>query len=224
MRYILLFLFITFTHIAFSQVLEAGTLYRSGSVYDKDNNPSGKKIEQFLYVENENNILLLDIDELMNMQDGSIIVTYETNGYNCYQKGTGKYKVKELEVDNFKLIGKDSLFYESYRYNIGFRKVEGAVKLNDKAKLQEALFKNKYADEDLSYYYSYQSNGFVKYETGDSDWENVYRIINFEGYIILKGAVSAPKIVNKISEKKIEGLHLDYRFLQKNWQINLVEE
>jgi len=207
-----------------AQTLETGTLYRSGSVYDKSNSPSNKKIEQFIYIDSDSSLIIFDMNELFNMSSGEMIIKYSTNGYNLTYKNNNRYKVKEMSVDAFTMINSDSLFYEEYDYNIGFRKVNNAVKLYNKDAVEQTMFGNKFAVNGSDYVYTYNENWIVGIETGSSDWENAYRIINFEGYIFIKGAVSAPKIITEISANQIKGLDLDYRFSQKTFIYNKVED
>lgn len=197
-----------------AQTLETGTLYRSGSVYEKSNEPSNKKIERFIYIDSDSSLIILEMNELFNMSTGEIIITYSTNGYNLTYENNHRYKVKEMSVDAFTMVSSDSLFYEEYDYNIGFRKVNNAVKLYDKDMVEQIMLGNKFSEKDSDYVYTFNKNWIIGIKTASSSWENTYRIINFEGYIFIKGAVSAPKIITEISKKQIKGLKLDYRFIQ----------
>jgi hypothetical protein len=70
--------------------------------------------------------------------------------------------------------------------------------------------------------YTYQENGLAKYQTigSHSNWENPYSIIDFQGYVFLKGISSAPILITSLEKKRILGLAADYRFDPK--QIEMI--
>ena len=52
-----------------------------------------------------------------------------------------------------------------------------------------------------------------------SNWESDYRIFSFEGFLFLKGIISAPMIIEKIEGEKLVGQEVDYRFAPRNFEL-----
>ena len=64
---------------------------------------------------------------------------------------------------------------------------------------------------------TYLSTGIAKYDKigSNSKWESAFAIIEFEGFVFLKGISSAPIILIDIDEHIIKGIEADYRFIPK---------
>ena len=207
----------------FSQNIVSGTLWKAETVYDTLGNAyPNEKIQSFMYFDNESSISTLVINEKINNENGEIIISYLVDGHNLEEKSDIEYKVKELSIDNFKFVSKDSIYYKKRRYNVGFKQVKVKQSLITEVQLMNFLLsssvRNYYENgESLNQIHTYKDNGkkVIQVVGSDSSWESDFRVFSFEGYLFLKGITSAPMIIETLEDNKIQGKEADYRFESK---------
>jgi len=209
----------------FSQKIEKGSLWQAEMVYDTLGKKYPKeKIQRFMYFENENEISTLSIHEKMSMTNGEVIISYLVEANNLEKKSDSEYKVKEFQVDNFKLINNDSIIYKEKYFSVGFKKINISQSLITESQLMDFLFSSsvrKYYEngESSNQIHTYKKSGQKAIQIVDSksNWESDFRVFSFEGFLFLKGITSAPMIIEKLERDKLIGKEVDYRFEVKNF-------
>lgn len=205
------------------QPLAPQTLWKAEAIYDTlDNKLPNEKLQRFMYFDNEHEISVLTIFEKLNMSNGEIIVSYMIEADNLEKQSDSAYKVKELAVDNFEIINKDSILYKKQKYHVGYKRIDVRPSL-----VTEAALMNFLESHSIRKYYedgspsdqirTYKRTGQVHIQALNvyRDWESDYRIFSFEGFLFLKGITSAPMLIENIENEKIFGKEADYRFETK---------
>ena len=123
------------------------------------------------------------------------------------------------------LHSKDSLTIKYNGYSLPYVRLTQKNNNVDFKKFKKEFLDKTYINsisEVEDYNLTYQKSGLVKINPieSDSEWESEFKIIDFNGYIILQGIVSAPKLITKSSKSKIEFIEIDYRFENKKGELN----
>ncbi|MBR9914330.1 MAG: hypothetical protein GYB32_05795 [Algicola sp.] len=208
----------------FSQDMEAGQLWRTKGVYDSLGNFMERaKIQSFLYSASANKIHRLRTQDRINMETGDTKVFVYRDTLNLSPLGPNVYKLSEKEV--LKLHSKDSLTITYNGFTLSYVLLHTKKIKNGFKKVQSNLLNTSFVetiDEDTKYQLTYQDSGLVKVNPLDSDseWESDYKLIDFEGYILIQGIVSAPKLVTKSKKGHIQFIQIDYRFENKRGELN----
>jgi len=218
-------LFITLN--LFSQTIEPGTLWQAEMVYDTlDNKYPREGIQRFMYFENENEISTLTIYEKINMKDGEMFISYMVEANNLEKKSETEYKVREFNVDYFKLVNSDSIFYKEKYFSVGFKRIYASQSSITKSQLLDFLYSGSVREyyengESLNQIHTYKKTGQKAIQMVDShqNWESDFRVFDFEGFLFLKGITSAPIIIENLEDGKLIGLEVDRRFDGKNTEI-----
>lgn len=228
MKFSIILSFFLFTTInLIGQGVESGSLWQVEMVYDTlGNKLPNEKIERFMYIKNDSEVSMLTIYEKLNMTNGEIIVSYMIEADNLEKQTESEYKIKELHVDEFKLINSDSIFYKKFKYCLGFKRIDVSLSSVTQAQLMEFLFsssvRNYYDNgESLNQVHTYKNTGQkgIQIVDSNSNWESDYRVFNFEGFLFLKGITSPPMLIEKIDNERVIGKEADYRFDTKNFEI-----
>ncbi len=209
------------------QNLEVGTLWKAEGIHDTlDNKLPNQKLQRFMYFDNEQEISTLTIYEKLNMTNGEITVSYMIEADNLERLTDSTYKVRELLVDNFQIINKDSIYYKKQKYRLGFKRIDVQRSQVTEAQLMDFLsgnsvrkyYKNGEVSDQIR---TYKETGVVAIQPMNSysNWESDYRMFGFEGFLFLKGITSAPMLIENIKDDKIIGKDADYRFEPKAFEI-----
>lgn len=219
MKHILIVVILFQTIQSLGQNLETDDLWRTKGVYDSTGQfVELAKIQSFLYISNANQIQRLRTQDNMNMETGETKVFVYQDTLDLMTLKAGGFKIND---DEFLTIhSPDSITIEYNGYNTSYVRLslpEKKVKVDE---LQKILFKGTMIQtfgKKTEYYLTYQDNGLVKISPVDSqsEWESDYKLIDFNGYVIIQGIVSAPKLVVKIRKDEIELIEIDYRFENK---------
>jgi len=202
-----------------AQHLPTETLWKAISYYDTLGHKKNRRIDEFIYFENKNNIGLLRVDELINMADGSMMLNYMVEGLNTKEKN-GRIAIEDFQ-NQFLELKDDTLVRYTERYWVKYVKADVT-----KSKVSVSEFKDVFLNKKVQMYYSdgeiskqkriYKTDGFVTIESS-STWDQVYRIFDFFGYTFLKSPVSPCKIVTDVKGKSIHAVELDHRFEDRNF-------
>ena len=215
-------LFISIT--TFGQNINTGELWRTKGVYDSIGNFMERaKIQSFLYSSKPNQFYNLTTQDKMNMETGETKVFINKDTLNLKQLGEKTYKINEKKM--LILHSKDSLTIKYNGYSLPYVRLTQKNNNVDFKKFKKEFLDKTYINsisEVEDYNLTYQKSGLVKINPieSDSEWESEFKIIDFNGYIILQGIVSAPKLITKSSKSKIEFIEIDYRFENKKGELN----
>lgn len=213
----ILCLFLAFS--SFSQIKETESLWRTKGVHDSTGNfITRAKIQSFLYAAKDNQFYRLRNQSRINMETGETKVFTYIDTLLLKPTKSNHFEVNEKEA--LVLHTEDSLTIEYNGYHIAYVKVASPKKKVSLKKLKKALLDKRMIENianEESYAFNYQSNNLVKVMPLDSEsnWESDYKIIDFEGFLILQGITSAPKLILNIQKQKITFLEIDYRFESK---------
>lgn len=204
----------------FGQNLETDDLWRTKGVYDSLGNFIERaKIQSFLYISNDDQVQRLRTQDKINMETGETKVFVYRDTLKLLPVKGQTYNIGGNEV--LTIHSQDSISIEYNNYSTSYVRLtlpKKKVKVN---KLQKALFNvtmDQTFDEKTEYKLTYQENGLVKISPIDypSEWESDYKLIDFNGYLIIQGIVSAPKLIVTVGESEIQFIEIDYRFENKN--------
>ena len=204
---------------AFGHDLKSDGLYKGYEVKDSEGNTLRTKRQEFIKVD-QNNLIRIQFKELLNMKSGDVKVVEEIDTINLDSKNL-EMKFNQTSNTSFKLIYSE--------FTLTFKLMENT---SDKSpaiqECKDFLIGNTFVQNDIpkekdpTLTYTYQENGLAKYQTigSHSNWETPYSIIDFQGYVFLKGISSAPILITSLEKKRLLGIKADYRFDPK--QIELV--
>ena len=210
--------------LSFGQNIEEGKLWRTKGVYDSLGNfVERAKIQSFLYSSKSDQLYRLRTQDKINMETGETKVSVYQDTLNLTSLNSKAYSLNDNEV--LMLHSNDSLTIMYNGFTLPYVKINlkpNKVKL-DKLKselINEPLIESINNIEE--YQFTYQDNGLAKVKPleRDSEWESDYKIIDFSGFIIIQGIVSAPKLITNAEKGKITFLEIDYRFENKNGELN----
>jgi hypothetical protein len=226
MKNILTLIILFVSTISFGQNIEVEKLWRTKGVYDSLGSfIEQAKVQSFLFSSKSNQFYRLRTQDKLNMETGETKVFVYRDTLNLNSSDSKTYKLNEKEV--LTLHSSDSLTIQFNGYTLPYVKLE--LKSN---KIDLENFKSELQKEPLTqsiekikeYRFTYQKNGLVKVKPldRDSEWESEYKIIDFNGFIIVQGIVSAPKLITKLKKGKISFIEIDYRFENKNGELNKI--
>lgn len=221
-KFILLLLFIPF--VAFSQTMAQNItqnkLWKGYGIADASGTPINQKLQQFIYVEG-NQLHLLDIPEKMDRTTGEIFVKPKIDVYTLSGSGNNftigndekEYQIELVSPTEFQINHKGYLF--------PFKLIEDAKKSPVNASTLSkyiigSTFEN--TDKEDNILNTYKDDDIAQYQNKDSmsSWESHYKIIEFNGFVFLKGITSPTLLVSKIDGEMIYFIEMDYRFDPKN--------
>jgi len=215
-------LFISIT--TFGQNINTGELWRTKGVYDSIGKFMERaKIQSFLYSSKPNQFYSISTQDKMNMETGETNVFIYKDTLNLKSLGDKTYKINDKKT--ITLHSKDSLTIDYNGYSLPYVRLTQKQNKVNVEKLKTELL-NKVFIRSVSkvedYNLTYQTSGLVKINPlkSDSEWESEYKIIDFNGFIMLQGIVSPPKLITKLSKNKIEFIEIDYRFENKNGSLD----
>jgi len=204
---------------AFGHDLETNGLYKGYEVKDSSGNALRTKRQEFIKV-NQNNLIRVQFQELLNMKTGDVIVAEKIYTITL-DRLDPDLKFNQITKKSFELIYPEFILTFKFMENIS----EKSPMISE---CKDFLIGNTFIKNDIpkeekpTLTYTYQENGLAKYQTigSHSNWENPYSIIDFQGYVFLKGISSAPILITSLEKKRILGLAADYRFDPK--QIEMI--
>lgn len=200
----------------FSQNLEEDKLWRTKGVYDSLGNfVERAKIQSFLYTSKPDKLIRLSTKDRMNMETGETKVFVYTDTLTLKPTKENTFTLNDKE--QLTIHSKDSLTIHFNGYVLPYVKLTqkaNAVKLNTfKTKFVNVTFIESVAGK-KEYELTYQDTNLVKVAPlqSSSQWESDYKIIDFNGFIIIQGIVSAPKLITDLKNGNIYFSQIDYRF------------
>lgn len=210
--YILLFI----STISFGQNLETDKLWRTKGVYDSVGNFMERaKLQIFLYSSAPNQLERLRTQDKVNMETGETKIFIYKDTLNLTATGDNTFKLNENET--LTMHSKDSITILFNGYILPFVKLDVKPKQADKNEFNANFLNmrlNVTVDNETKYQYKLLDNGQKKTKRvdGDSEWESEYKLIDFNGFLILQGITSAPKLITQIGKNNVDFLEIDYRF------------
>lgn len=216
MKKLLLLLTLFCTYSNFGQQLEPENLWRTKGVYDSLGNFIERaKLQSFLYAETSNKLQRLRNQDKMNMETGETTIAVYKDTFNLILINDNIFKISDEEI--MTIHNKDSLTISFKGYTLPYVRVQNKIEKVDIEKFKKTLLKTSWitsSTENKSYEFTYQDNGLKKIKPVDSssEWESEYKLQDFNGFIILQGVTSAPKLISSYTEESINYLELDYRF------------
>ncbi len=226
MKKILTLIILLVSTLSFGQNIEVEKLWRTKGVYDSVGSFIERaKVQSFLFSSKSNQFYRLKTQDKVNMETGETKVFVYRDTLNLDASDNNTYKLNDKE--NLTLHSSDSLTIQFNGYTLPYVKLEVKANKIDLEKFKYELQKEPLIEsvENIkAYRFTYQENGLVKVKPleRDSEWESEYRIIDFNGFIIIQGIVSAPKLITKLKEGKISFIEIDYRFENKNGEFNKI--
>nr|WP_321225505.1 hypothetical protein [uncultured Psychroserpens sp.] len=226
MKNILTLIILFVSSISFGQNIEVEKLWRTKGVYDSLGNfIEQAKIQSFLFSSKSNQFYRLRTQDKLNMETGETKVFVYRDTLNLNSSHSKTYKLNDKEL--LTLHSGDSLTIQFNGYTLPYVKLELKANKIDFEKFKSELQKEpliETVEKIKEYRFTYQENGLVKVKPleRDSEWESEYKIIDFNGFIIVQGIVSAPKLITKLKKGKISFIEIDYRFENKNGELNKI--
>jgi len=219
MKYTITLILFFIAILGFGQNLETDNLWRTKGVYDSLGNfVERAKIQSFLYVSKPNQIQRLRSQDKINMETGEtkVVVYRDTIDLELLEKST--FKVNDEE--KLTLHSNDSLTIQYNGFNISYVRLSLPKKKLKVDKIEKALFDRKMlevVESKNEYNFIYQKSGLVKVLpiNSESEWESDYKLIDFNGYSIIQGIVSAPKLLIGLKRNEIQFIKIDYRYENK---------
>jgi hypothetical protein len=219
MKFLLLLFILTSTQ-AFSQDFSKEKLWKGYTVC----NPEGKEIrykrQDFIKFK-EKQLLLFQFQELMSMTTGEVKIKIVIDTFNI--SNTKRKDIYQLtnEKDTLRLVKNNSTEFNIFypRFYLTFKSLDIPESKISSKKCTKYILNNSFStyvvktqalEDDMKI--TYQENGKAKYSDTGSSWESVYKVVEFENYVFIKGITSAPILVHKIKSKKLICTALDYRF------------
>lgn len=213
----IILILISFSSIG--QIDEYESLWRTQGVYDSLGNFMERaKIQSFLYASQENQFYRLRTQDKINMETGETKVFIYQDTLNLKPSYGNRFEINDDEFLTFH--SNDSLTIEYKGYHFSYKKLPLKRNTIEFAELEKVLTNNtmiESVENEEKYEFTYQSNGLVKVSLSDSksEWESDYKIIDFHGFIVIQGIVSAPKLIIAVDKKEVKFLQIDYRFESK---------
>ncbi|WP_299116090.1 hypothetical protein [uncultured Winogradskyella sp.] len=205
--------------LSFGQNFETDKLWRTKGVYDSVGNFMERaKVQIFLYSSGTDQLQRLRTQDKINMETGETKIFIYKDTLNLKALNENTFKLNDDET--ITIHSKDSMTIQFNGYILPFVKLDVKSNQADKNKFN-ANFINVRLDETVDnkteYQFTFLDNGLKKTKRvdADSEWESEYKLINFNGFLILQGITSAPKLITKIGKTKVNFLEIDYRFKTK---------
>lgn len=210
--------------LSFGQNLETDKLWRTKGVYDSVGNFIERaKVQIFLYSSSPDQLQRLRTQDKVNMETGETKIFIYKDTLNLTDLGKNTFKLNDNET--LTLHSKDSLTIQFNGYTLPFVKLDVKSKQADKDQFNTNFINmplTETVDDKTEYQFTFKVNGLKKIKPldRDSEWESEYKLIDFNGFLILQGITSAPKLITKIGKTKVNFLEIDYRFEIKNGELN----
>ena len=224
MKNTLTLLIVLVSTLSFGQKIEEEKLWRTKGVYDSLGNFIERaKIQSFLFSSKSDQFFRLRTQDRLNMETGETKVFVYRDTLNLKSSDSNTYQLSDKET--LTLHSRDSLTIQYNGYTLPYVKLDLQSNKIDLEKLKSTLQEEPLIEsvEGIKeYQFTYQKNRLVKVKPleRDSEWESEYKIIDFNGFIIIQGIVSAPKLITKLEKGKISFMEIDYRFENKNGELN----
>ncbi len=224
MKNTLTLLIVLVSTLSFGQKIEEEKLWRTKGVYDSLGNFIERaKIQSFLFSSKSNQLYRFRTQDRLNMETGETKIFVYRDTLNLKSSDSNTYQLSDKET--LTLHSRDSLTIQYNGYTLPYVKLDLQSNKIDLEKLKSTLQEEPLIEsvEGIKeYQFTYQKNGLVKVKPleRDSEWESEYKIIDFNGFIIIQGIVSAPKLITKLEKGKISFMEIDYRFENKNGELN----
>jgi len=219
MKYFFL-LFIFASTQSIGQDFSQQSLWKGYTVHDRDGNEIRYKRQDFIKFQ-ENKLFLFQFQELMSMKTGEVKIEIVIDTFNIPNtKLKGRYRLRN-KVDSLRLVQKSSTEFNIYypKFYLTFKALDISKSEISLAACQKSTINSTFSlyninkkENDDEIKRTYQENGKAKYSTSTSNWESAYKIVEFEGYVFIKGITSAPLLVQKTTKNKLICIALDYRF------------
>ncbi|WP_204346596.1 hypothetical protein [Psychroserpens algicola] len=220
MKNLLVLLLIFVSTLSFGQEIEGEKLWRTKGVYDSLGNFIERaKIQSFLFSTASGQLYRLSNQDKMNMETGETKVFVYRDTLNLTPLSDNMYKLNDKET--LTIHTNDSLTIQFNGFTLPYVKLNLKPDTINLKTLKSELINTPVIEsvENIKkYLFTYQDNNLVKVKPleRDSEWESDYKIIDFNGFIIIQGIVSAPKLLTKSEKGKIHFIEIDYRFENKN--------
>lgn len=221
---LVIFLLLFVSTLSFAQNLETDKLWRTKGVYDSVGNFIERaKVQIFLYCSAPNQLQRLRTQDKVNMETGETKIFIYKDTLNLSTLSKNSFKLNENET--LTSHTKDSLTIQLNGYTLPFVKLDVNSNQADKANFNSNFLNmplTETVDGKEEYQFTFQDNGLKKIKPidRDSEWESEYKLIDFNGFLILQGITSAPKLITKIGKTKVDFLEIDYRFDIKKGELN----
>jgi len=212
--------------ISFGQNIKKETLWRTKGVYDSSGEFIERaKIQSFLFSSKPNQFYRLKTQDKLNMETGETNVFVYRDTLNLSPRDKNTFELSETET--LIIHSNDSLTIQFNGYTFPYVKLDIKSSKIDLKKFESELQNGPLVETiegTKKYQFTYQKNGLVKVKPleRDTGWESEYKVIDFNGFIIVQGIVSAPKLITKLNKGQISYLEIDYRFENKNGILNEV--
>ncbi|WP_046743614.1 hypothetical protein [Kordia zhangzhouensis] len=223
MKNVFVFLLLIVSTVSFGQNIEKEKLWRTKGVYDSLGNFIERaKIQSFLVSTNSKEFHRLQTQDKINMETGETKVFVYRDTLRLVSLGKNHYQASDKEV--LTLHSKDSLTITFKGYTLPYVKLSEKANSVDLEKLKAELINTPFVETvaDVNkYQLTYQDTNLVKVHPleSSSEWESDYKIIDFDGFIIIQGIVSAPKLITKLKKGEVYFLEIDYRFENKKGKL-----
>ncbi len=220
-------LFLLFTVVGFGQSFETATMWRTKGVYDTLGNFLDRaKIQSFLYITQPNEIQRLTTQDKINRTTGETKVFTYRDTLTLLPLHGATFQITPKET--LTLHRPDSLPIQYKHFHIAYVRLKLPPNPPSPQTIKKALMDQPVRATiagKTKYQFTYQKNGLVKIQPigGGASWESNYLLIHFNGYAILQGIVSAPKLLLGFDKTTFQLLEIDYRFDSKKGQLELVD-
>jgi len=202
--------------VSFGQNIEDEKLWRTKGVYDSLGGfIEQAKLQSFLYSSKSKQLYRLRTQDKINMETGETKVFVYQDTINLTFVNDKTYALNDKEV--LTIHSDDSLTIKYNGYILPYVKLNLKPNRVEIDKFKSNLINTPFTESvngEKKYGFTYQDNDLVKVKNleSDSEWESDYEIIDFKGFIILQGIVSAPKLITQMKKEEINFIEIDYRF------------
>lgn len=210
--------------LSFSHNIQQEVLWKACPVKTLEGEELKMRHQGFVKV-NENTVFWFRFQELLSMESGEVHIETSIDTFHISPTKSnsaftlkGQNSSRELQLhlsskstDEFQLVSSKHIFT--------FQKVKGTGPLPLKAQqVREFVVGNTFIEYDKNasevvgrFWKTYQANGKAKYKQigSSSQWESSYLIVDFAGFIFLKGITSAPILLLSIENGMLNGLRFD---------------
>lgn len=213
---ILLFLLPT---VCFGHDLPQDGLWRGVAIHDKTGKEFRYPRQDFIKVK-ENSILLFQFEELLSMETGEVHIKTLIDTFMIDNSvSEGSYILSQNEESlKLEIKGEDEIKLVYPKYILTYKKVLNLHQISTTRKEYEDFIigstfieiNPETREVTGKYKKSYQTSGKAKYQQVDSNsnWESAFLIVEFEGYVFLKGISSYPFLLTGIENDDLNTLKI----------------
>jgi len=223
---IALILLLLLPTLSFGHNIPNNGLWKGYPVKDTLGNDVRYKRQDFVKLKGDT-LLLFQFRELMSMETGEVIIKTVTDTILIdSEKSNGFYQLSHNQTLLRLKVKNDNEFQIFFpKFILTFKRMNDIPE--PKISYQEAkefVIGSTFIKFDPltkkvtgTISITYQNDGKVKHQESDSSrgWESAFKIVEFEGYIFLKGITSAPILIGAINDLELIGWEVDYRFEPK---------